>query len=148
VDFSRLDREIQPFENGLVSDAGVQISNFKNRLVHLIKDLPSLPDAALQADAKQFLRFHRELHGQTRENFLAKPVHDHVHRVLRGQASLIAVKNLVLADLGSRGLVLDPRRRVFHFDVRKRMRAAFVAQQERIALRKIPGVGRILLDLD
>src|SRR5262245_55857795 len=42
-----------------------------------------LPHAALQAHAQQLLRFHRELHWQLAEDFLAETIHDHVDRVLR-----------------------------------------------------------------
>src|SRR5271170_3314219 len=42
--------------------------------------------------------------------------------------------------------MLDARRFVFHFDVWKRVRAAFIANEHRIALRKIPRVRRGLLD--
>ncbi len=38
------------------------------------------------------------------------------------------------------------RRRVLHFDVGKRVRAALVADQQRVALREIARVGRALLD--
>ena len=42
--------------------------------------------------------------------------------------------------------MLDARGGVFHFDVREGVRAAFIAQQQRIALREVAGVGRAFLD--
>ena len=67
--------------------------------------------AAFEADAEQLLRLDRELHRQLLEDFLAEAVDDHVHRVLGRDAALLAVEDLVLADLRRRGLVLDLRRR-------------------------------------
>ncbi len=72
-----------------------------------------LSDAAFQAHAQKFLRFDGEFHRQFLEDFLAEAVHDHVHRVLRGKPARVAVKNLVLADLGGRGFMLDAGDDVF-----------------------------------
>ena len=66
-----------------------------------------LSDAAFEADAQEFLRFDGEFHREFAEDFLAEAVDDHVDGVLRGDAALVAVKNLVLADLGGGGFVLD-----------------------------------------
>ncbi len=57
------------------------------------------------------------------------------HGILRRNAALAAVKNLILANLRRGRLVLDARRRVLHFQVGERVRAALVAQQHRVALR-------------
>src|SRR5690349_21411036 len=56
-------------------------------------------DAAFEAYAEQLLRFDGELHRQLAEDFLAKAVHNHVDGVLRRNAALVAVKNLVFANL-------------------------------------------------
>src|SRR5947208_14583696 len=58
-----------------------------------------LANGPLQADAQQVLRLHRELHRQLLEDFLAEAVDDHRDRVLGGEAPLLAVEDLVLADL-------------------------------------------------
>src|SRR5689334_21018397 len=55
-------------------------------------------NAALQADAQQFLRFDGELHREMPEHVLAEAAHDHVDRVLGREAPLTAVEDLVLAD--------------------------------------------------
>jgi hypothetical protein len=57
-------------------------------------------DAAFEADAEKFLSFDGEFHGQFFEDFLAEPVHDHVHGILGGKPALVAIKDLVFADLG------------------------------------------------
>src|SRR3989441_2089859 len=102
--------------------------------------------AALEAHAEEFLCFDREFHGEFAENFLAKPVHNHVDRVLGREAALVAVENLVLADLRRAGFVLDASRRVLYLDVREGVRAAFVAAQQRVALREVARVGGARLD--
>ena len=58
-----------------------------------------LTDAAFQAHTQKFLRFDSEFHRQFLEHFLAEAIHDHVDRVLRGDAARIAIENLVFTDL-------------------------------------------------
>jgi len=65
-----------------------------------------LSDASFQAHAQQLLRLDGELHRQLAEDLLAEAVHDHVDRVLERDAALLAVEELVLADLRGRCLVL------------------------------------------
>ena len=86
---------------------------------------------------EQLLRLDGELHRQLLEDFLAEAVDDHVDRVLGRDAALLAVEDLVLADLRRRRLVLHLRRGVLHLDVRERVRAALVAEQQRVALRVV-----------
>src|SRR5437879_12167139 len=93
-----------------------------------------LSDTSFEAHAQQLLRFHREFHRQFLEDFLAETVDDHVHGVLRRDAALVAVENLVLANLRRGRLVLDARGPVLHFDVRERVRAALVADEQRVTL--------------
>src|SRR5688572_13997607 len=80
---------------------------------------------------EQLLRFHRELHRQFPEHFLAEAADDHVHRVLGADAALAAVENLVLADLRRRRFVLHLRRGVLDLEVGERVGAAIVADQHR-----------------
>src|SRR2546422_1010450 len=91
--------------------------------------------------------FNGELHRQLLEDFLAEAVHDHADRVLRGETALLAVEDLVLADLGGRGLVLHDRRTVAHVDVGERVRPALVADEHRVALRVVARPLRALQDL-
>src|SRR5882672_6861459 len=92
---------------------------------------------AFEAHVQQVLGLDGELHRQFLEYFAAKAVHDQVHRVLFGEAALPAVEQLILADLRRGGFVLDARGTVARFDVRERVRAALVAEQQRVALRVI-----------
>lgn len=55
--------------------------------------------AAFETDAEQLLRFNGEFHREFLEHFFAEAVHDHVHCILRGEAALVAIKDLVFADL-------------------------------------------------
>src|SRR5262249_32591739 len=95
---------------------------------------------------QKLLRLDSKFHWQLTEDFFAEAIHNHVHRVLGRQAALIAVENLVLADLGSRSFVLDPGGGVFYFDIRGGMRSALVANEQRIALREIARVSRGFLN--
>ena len=92
---------------------------------------------AFEAHGQQVLRLNRELHRQLLEHLLAKAAHDHVHRILVGNAALQAVEQLVFADLRGARLVLHRRGGVLHFDVREGVGAALAADQQRIALREI-----------
>src|SRR5690606_27476912 len=74
--------------------------------------------------------FHRQL----AEDLLAEAVDDHRHRVLLADAARAAVEQLVVADLGGAGLVLDGGRGVADLDVGHRVGAALLADQQRVAL--------------
>src|ERR1022692_1205422 len=111
-------------------------------------DIVSLSDASFETDSKQLLGFHGELHGQLAEDLFAEAVHDHGDRVFGGNAALPAIENLVFADLRSGCLVLHLRRRILHFEVGERVRAALIAQQHGIALRIVARVGGAFQDLD
>src|SRR5262245_18570362 len=96
-----------------------------------------LSNAALQRDAQQLLRLDRELHRQLPEHFAAEPADDHVHGVLGREPALAAVKDLVFADLRRRRFVLHARRRILDVEVRERVRAALIADEQRVALRVV-----------
>src|SRR3989304_1527554 len=95
-----------------------------------------LADAPLEAHAEQLLRLDGELHGQLAEDLLAEAPDDQRDRVLHRDAALLAVENLVLADLGRGRLVLHAGRGVLHLDVGEGVGAALVAEQQRVALRE------------
>src|ERR1017187_10487503 len=75
-------------------------------------------------------------------------MHDHRHGIFARDAALAAVENLVFADFRSGRLVLNLRRRVAHFEISKRMRAALIAEQQGIALRVVTRAGGRLENLD
>src|SRR3954447_9639047 len=97
----------------------------------------ALTDASFQRNSEQLLRFDGELHRELAEHFAAETADDHRHRVFRADAALLAIEKLVLADLRGRRLVLHRRGRIAHLDVRERVRAALVAEEERVALREL-----------
>src|SRR3989454_4253930 len=101
----------------------------------------------VQAHREKLLRLHGELHREVQEDLLAEPVHDHVRRVLRREPALLAVEQLVVPDFRGRRLVLELGGGLVHLDVRERVRAALVADQEGVALGVVPGVHRALVDL-
>src|SRR5262245_10398119 len=77
-----------------------------------------LANATLQADAEELLRLDCELHRQLAEDLATEAVDDHRHRVLGRDPALLAVEDLVLADLRHRRLVLELRGAVLDLDVR------------------------------
>src|SRR5688572_15241800 len=109
--------------------------------------LPGSTDRAFERDFQQLLRFHRELHRQLAEDGLAEAVDDHRHRVLLGDAAAAAVEQLVVADLRRGGFVFDDRRRVLHLDVGIGVRAAALADEQRVALRVVARAFGAALDL-
>ena len=91
---------------------------------------------------QKFLRLHREFHRKTGEDFPGVPVDNQAHGLFGADAPLVAVEQLVLADLRGRGFVLDDRRRVVGTDDREGMGPALGADEEAVALRVIPGILR------
>src|SRR5690606_9415447 len=91
-------------------------------------------DAAFERDFQQLLGLHRELHGQLAEDLLAEAVDDQRDRVLLGDAAAAAVEQLVLADLGGGGLVLDRGAGIPHLDVGEGVGTALLADQQAVAL--------------
>src|SRR3982075_2660304 len=90
--------------------------------------------ASFERNAEELLRFDREFHRQLLENFAAEAAHDHRHRVLGAHSALLAVEDLILADLRRRRLVLQRGGVVLDLDVREGMCSALVADEHRVAL--------------
>src|SRR5207237_680760 len=116
-----------------------------SKLIPIPLDL--LSDTAFQADTQQLLCLNGKLHRQFAEHALAEAVDDHGNCVFSLQAALPQVKKLVLAYLTRGSLMFHPGGRVPHFDVWECMRAALVADQQRVALRVIPRAGSAFHDL-
>jgi hypothetical protein len=106
------------------------------------------PHAAFERHAQQLLRFYRKLHRQLPEYFLAETADDQSDGVFRRESTLPAIEDLVFADLGRRRLVFDARGAVLDVEIRERVGAALIADQQRVALRVIPGAACVLGDLD
>ena len=105
-----------------------------------------LSHAAFQTDTQELLGFHRELHRQFAEYFLAEAADDHVDGIFRGQPALAAVEDLVLADLRRGRFMLHTGGGVLDFEVRKRVRAALVTDEQRVALRVVARPRGLLRD--
>src|SRR5579863_4999422 len=86
--------------------------------------------AAFQTHAQQLLRFHGKFHRQFAEHLLAEAVDDHRDRIFRFQTPLLQIKKLVLANLRSRSFMFHPSGRILHFDIRERVRAALIADEQ------------------
>src|SRR5687768_9613481 len=96
-----------------------------------------LSDTAFKADAEQLLRLDSELHRQLTEDFFTESVYNKADRVFGADAALLTVEELVFSNLRCRSFVFHLGCRVLHINVRERMRAALVADQQGIALRKV-----------
>jgi hypothetical protein len=89
----------------------------------------ALADGAFKANVKQILGFDGEFHRQLAKHLLTKTVNDHVHGIFRGNTPLPTVKELILADLRCRRFVLHLRGGVQNLEIRKGVRAAFIAEK-------------------
>src|SRR5215467_13038286 len=107
----------------------------------------SSPHTAFERHAQQLLRFNGKLHRQLTEHFLAEAADDQVDGVFGREPALTAVEDLVLADFRRRRLVLDTRGAVLDVEIRERVSAALITDQQRVALRVVARPARVLGDL-
>src|ERR1035437_2258091 len=103
------------------------ISTEKRTLEITVIKFAALAYRTFQTQPQQRLGLPRELHRQLPEYFLAKTVDDHRHRIFCRQAALLTKEQLIFTDLGGRRLMFDLGRRLLDFNIRKRMRTAFIA---------------------
>src|ERR1700733_9274938 len=101
----------------------------------------ALSNRSFQRDRDQLLRFHREFHRQLLQHVLHKAVDDETDRLFLTQAPLHAVKQHVLGNLRGRGFMLEQCGRILCFHIGHGMRAAFVADQKRVAGGEVSGAG-------
>src|SRR5690606_5405545 len=91
----------------------------------------SLTDAALKRNADKLLGFDGEFHRQFLNDFLHEAIDDESDCLLFRNAALHHIEQLVFRNLGGGCLVFELRRGVLRLDIRHRMRAAIIADQER-----------------
>jgi hypothetical protein len=65
----------------------------------IFRRLILLSDTPLKTDTEQLLRLYGEFHGQFAKYGFAEAVDYNAHRLFPGNAALLQLKNLVLADL-------------------------------------------------
>ena len=78
-----------------------------------------LAHRSLQLERHELIHFGRKLEWQLVEDLSAEPRDDHPHCLLGVDAPLLEVEELVLPDLGRRGLVLHPRTGVLDLPARE-----------------------------
>mmetsp|Transcript_11554 Transcript_11554/g.32417 ORF Transcript_11554/g.32417 Transcript_11554/m.32417 type:complete len:548 (+) Transcript_11554:2714-4357(+) len=100
---------------------------------------PGLSHRALELQTHELVHLCRKLQWQLVEHLPTEPRDDHSHRLLRADAALLEVEELILANLGRGSFMLDLRRRVPHLDVRIRIGRSRVSYEHGIALGEIPG---------
>ena len=92
-----------------------------------------LAHRSLEGDREELLCFDGELHGELVEHVLGIAVDDEADGFLGGDATLVAVEELVLVDLRGSGFVLDGGGVVVDVHVGEGVGAALTAQQEGVA---------------
>src|ERR1700730_12022956 len=99
-------------------------------------------DAPFERNRDQFLRFHREFHWQMLQHIAHEAVDDQSRRLFARKPALHAIKQLILGNLRRRRLMFELRAGGLRFDIRHRMGAARIADEQRIAIGEIAGAGR------
>ena len=89
-----------------------------------------------------------ELHGQLSHHLLGIAINNETNCILGGDATLIAVENLVLIDFAGRCLMLDHRGVVAYLNHGESVGSAGVAQQQAITLGEVAATCRLWSDLD
>ena len=79
------------------------------------------------------------------QHVLDEAVDDQRHRFFLAQSALHAIEQHVFGNLRRRRLVLEQRRRVLGFDIRHGVRAALVADQQRIARGEVARARRLAM---
>ena len=155
MNFARVDREVTPLRMSRPPGAATRAWRFlissRAILLHVRPPMFFLrrrtviaTDASFQTHSQQLPCLNGEFHRQLAEDFLAEAVDDHADGIFQRDAAGLAIEELVFADLAGAGFVLGPAAGVAHFDIRRRVCAALVAQQQRVALRVVAAVGRRL----
>ena len=101
-----------------------------------------------QTDFQQALRLHSELHWQFLQDFTDEAVDEQGHRLFLANAALADVKELIIGQFGGRRFMLKLRIGAAVFDIRHRVRAAAVADQQTVALREIARRFGLFVDRD
>src|ERR1700730_10084769 len=107
-----------------------------------------LPNRTFEADRDQLLRLDRELHRQRLQHVLPQAADHEADRCPLAQPGLHAVDQHGLRDLRRGRFVLEQRRGILGLDVRHGVRAAFVADQQRVAGGELAGAGRLAMGGD
>ena len=99
------------------------------------------PHAPLEADCDKLLRLHGKLHRQFLQHVAAEPIDQKGYSLLFGQAALTAIKQLIIRELGRCCLMFELSRWRVTFNIGHGMRAALIADQKTVTLRKVSRAG-------
>ena len=69
--------------------------------MHAGFEFVALADAPFESNAKQLTGLDGKFHRQLLQNLFAKAVHDRRDGILDGQSSLLAIEDLIFANLGN-----------------------------------------------
>ena len=107
VELARVYGQVDSLEDFNIADSGVKVSDFKQlKFLHL-------SCGAFQADTQKSTGLHCEFERQLLDDFPTEAADYEADGVLGGDASLLAVEELLFVDLGGGGLVLHVGGAVF-----------------------------------
>src|SRR5215218_10953910 len=105
-------------------------------------------NGALHLELDEAVHLDRVLHRQLLDDRLDEAVDDQLAGLILGDAAAHQVEELLLADLGDRGLVTDVHVVLADADRRIGVRARLLVEQQRVADHLRPRAGRALGDLE
>ena len=110
--------------------------------------LEGLTYGAFQRDGEKLLRFDSELHRELIHDFFGVAIDDEADSLLDSDTTLLAVEDLIFADLARGSFVLDDCGVIVYMDVGEGMSATAVREQKAIALRMVASVLCIRTSID
>ena len=111
-----------------------------NILISIFNLQPSifnLPHRSLKRHAQQFLCLDGKFHRQFVEHLLGISVDNQSYSLFGGNATLVAVEELILTYLARCGLVLHNGSVVVNIHIREGVRTAIATQEQRVARRVV-----------
>ncbi len=167
VDLARIHGQRQPVEDFALLDADLQVLDFK-QWHHILSvsilreglgtrrsnaEPPSGPERPIRPSLRgeieiSFCASTANSIGSCCSTSLTKPLTTRPTASSCDEAALDAVEQHVLGDLRGRRLVLEGRRRVLRLDIGHGVRAAFVADQQRIAGGEVARAGGLAMRRD
>ena len=110
--------------------------------------LEGLTYGAFQRDGEKLLRFDSELHRELIHDFLSVAIDDEADCLLDSDTTLLAVEDLIFADLARGSFVLDDGGIIVYMDIGEGMSATAIREQKAIALRMVASVLCIRTSID
>src|SRR6478672_3414896 len=118
------------FWTGMGIDSNRLAARSRSSATRLEAAVAALPNRALHLQLDQAVHLDRVLHRQLAGEGLDEPAHDHAGSLFLREAAAHQVEELLLADLGDGRLVADVDVALVHLDVRVRVGARLLVEDE------------------